>query len=123
MTGITRMDDKGKQYSRSIVLVVVILLLLQSVSAMAESQDQSARNVFNSTCATCHGQNGIPTEVGKSLKAPDLGSATVQKQTTTQLQQIISDGKGNMPPFKSSLSEAQIDSLIAYVRTFSKRGK
>jgi mono/diheme cytochrome c family protein len=33
----------------------------------------------------------------------------------------MSDGKNNMPPFKSSLSEAQIDSLVAYIRTFSKQ--
>ena len=123
MAGLRRKDEKGKQYCGSIVLVTVILLLLHTVSAVAATQDQNARTMFNSTCASCHGQSGVPTTVGKSLNAPDLGSAAVQNQTTAQLQQIISEGKGNMPPFKGSLSEAQINSLITYVRTFSRKAK
>jgi cytochrome c6 len=111
-------QDRG-----SVFFVTVILLATSSLTAAAVAQDQSVRNVFKSTCASCHGQNGVATPVGKSLNAPDLGSAVVQKQTTGQLQQIISGGKGNMPPFKGSLSEAQISSLAAYVRTLSKKGK
>lgn len=123
MTGMTGKSEKGKRYCGSMLLITVVSLLLHSASAVATTQDQSARSVFNSTCASCHGQNGVPTAVGKSLNAPDLGSAAVQKQATSQLQQIISDGKGNMPPFKASLSEAQIDSLVTYVRRFSKKTK
>lgn len=123
MTEITGKAASSTGYCGSIVLVTVILLLLHSVPALAAPQDHSARNMFSSTCASCHGQSGVPTAVGKSLNAPDLGSTAVQKQTTAQLQQIISEGKGNMPPFKSSLSEAQIDSLITYIRTFSRKAK
>ena len=114
--------ENDKQYCGLIVLVT-ILLVLHSLPALAAPQDQGARNTFHSTCASCHGQSGVPTAVGKSLNAPDLGSTAVQKQTTAQLQQIISDGKGNMPPFKGSLSEAQIDSLVTYIRTFSRKAK
>lgn len=123
MTKITEKAASRTGYCGSIGLVTVILLLLHSVPAPAAPQDHSARNMFNSTCASCHGQSGVPTAVGKSLSAPDLGSNAVQKQTTAQLQQIISEGKGNMPPFKGSLSEAQIDSLITYIRTFSRKAK
>jgi cytochrome c6 len=99
------------------------MLAVLCITAVAQASTQSARTLFNSTCASCHGQSGIPTAVGKSLNAPGLGSPAVQKETNTQLQGIISNGKGNMPPFKSSLSEAQITSLITYVRTFSKQRK
>jgi mono/diheme cytochrome c family protein len=34
-----------------------------------------------------------------------------------ELAKTISDGKGGMPPFKSSLSEAQIHALVRYVRS------
>jgi mono/diheme cytochrome c family protein len=34
---------------------------------------------------------------------------------------FISDGKGGMPPFKSSLSEDQIHSLVAHIRTLRAR--
>ena len=123
MNEILEQVVKNKNRCGSTVLVTVMLLFLLSRSTLAVPYDQSARNVFNSTCASCHGQSGVPTAVGKSLKAPDLGSGAVQKQATAQLQQTISEGKGNMPPFKSRFSEAQINSLIAYIRTFSKKGK
>jgi mono/diheme cytochrome c family protein len=112
---IRRVEKMKKivQDRRWVFLVTVILLVTSSLTAAAAAQHQSARNVFNSTCASCHCQNGVPTAVGKSLNAPELGSAAVQKQTTAQLQQIISGGKGNMPPFQASLSEAQISSLAA----------
>ena len=122
MTQAAEKAENGKQYCWLIVSVT-ILVVLHSVSALAAPQDHSARNTFNSTCASCHGQTGVPTAVGKSLNAPDLGSTAVQKQTTAQLEQIISEGKGNMPPFKGSLSEAQIDSLIIYIHTFSRKVK
>ena len=123
MTARAEGFNKIVQNRRWVFLVTVILLVTSSLTAATAAQHQSGRNVFNSTCASCHGQNGVPTAVGKSLNAPELGSAAVQKQTTAQLQQIISEGKGNMPPFKGSLSEAQINSLVIYVRTFSKKGK
>src|ERR1700746_1879129 len=90
---------------RGILPMAVIFLVLSCSSAKSVAQDQSTRNLFNNNCASCHGQHGIPRAVGKSLNVPTLSSAAVRSQTDVQLRQIISDGKGNMPPFKSSLSE------------------
>jgi mono/diheme cytochrome c family protein len=120
------MTMKSEGYESSCICLLVIIALffsLYCVSASAAANDQSVRSVFSSTCASCHSQNGTPTAVGKSLNAPDLGSADVQSRTNAQLQEIISGGKGNMPPFKGTLSESQISSLVAYVRTFSRQRK
>jgi mono/diheme cytochrome c family protein len=105
------------------VAQIALFLVLYCLTALASPADSGAQSMFKSTCASCHGPNGMPSAVGKSLNAPDLGSADVQKHTNTQLQGIIGDGKGNMPPFKDKLSAAQIHSLVAYVRTFSKQHK
>jgi mono/diheme cytochrome c family protein len=105
------------------ITVAGLLVVFQPVTALAAPPDQATQGRFNQTCASCHGKNGSATPVGKSLNAPDLGSAAVQNKPDTELRQIISDGKNNMPPFKSSLSEAQIDSLVAYIRTFSMQQK
>src|SRR5207302_9297500 len=105
------------------VFAVLTLFISLQVTVLAAPQDQTGQTLFKGNCATCHSQNGTPTAVGKSLNAPDLGSAPVQSQTKAQLQQIISNGKGNMPAFKDKLSEAEIDSLVAYVHTLSKRNK
>ena len=55
------------------------------------------------------------------MNVPDLRSPEVQKVPDAQLVQIISDGKGGMPPFKSPLSEDQIHSLVAYVRSLHQK--
>ena len=89
MTARAEGFNKIVQDRRWVFLVTVILLVTSSLTAATAAQHQSGRNVFNTTCASCHGQNGVPTAVGKSLN----GSAAVQKQTTAQLQQIISEGK------------------------------
>jgi mono/diheme cytochrome c family protein len=51
------------------------------------------------------------------MNVPDLRSPAVQKLPDAQLAQIISDGKGGMPAFKNSLSEGQIHSLVAHIRS------
>ena len=40
-----------------------------------------------------------------------------QKKADAELAQVISNGKGGMPPFKGSLSEDQIQALVAHIRT------
>jgi mono/diheme cytochrome c family protein len=122
---MTRIGEKSERnmilYGR-VGAATVLCIVLNCVTAVAAPNGQ-ARTLFNSSCASCHGQNGTPAAVGKSLNAPDLGSTDVQKHTNTELQEVINDGKGNMPPFKGKLSDAQIDSLVAYVRAFSKQHK
>jgi len=55
------------------------------------------------------------------MNIPDLRSQPVQKLPDAELVQIISDGKGAMPSFKSSLSEGQIHTLVAYIRSLRQR--
>lgn len=55
------------------------------------------------------------------MKIRDLRSPEVQKQTDTDLQKIMSDGKGKMPAYKSKLSVADISSMVAFVRGMAKK--
>ena len=109
----------------STILMLLFVGLMFFVAAIARANpgpDAAASSAtFRTKCAMCHGQDGSGSEVGKSMNVPDLRAPVVQKQTDAQLAQIISDGKGGMPPFKSSLSEDQIHSLVAHIR--SLRGK
>jgi cytochrome c6 len=122
MTGIAEKSKSSTSYT-AVFAFITLLVVLQAATAVAAPQDQTGRSLFNSTCASCHGQNGTPTAVGKSLNAPDLGSKAVQPQTDAELQQIIANGKGNMPAFNGRLSDSQIDSLVAYIRTLSGQRK
>lgn len=76
--------------------------------------------LFQRKCALCHGADGSgQTDIGKSLKAPDLHSHDVQVMTDDQLAQIITNGKGQMPAYKVILKEDQIHSLVQYLRTLA----
>lgn len=123
MTQILENSRKIAIYCTAVFAFMALLIVLPAVTASAAPQDQGGRSLFNSTCASCHGQNGIPSAVGKSLNAPNLSSKAVQTHTDAELQQIIVNGKGNMPPFNGRLSDAQINSLVGYIRAFSAQRK
>jgi mono/diheme cytochrome c family protein len=123
---MTSIPEKSKSSAigyTTVFAFMTLLVVLQAATALAAPQGQTARTLFKSTCASCHGQNGAPTAVGTSLNAPHLDSAAVQSQTDAQLHEVIANGKGNMPPFQGRLSEAQINSLVAYIHTFSGQHK
>ena len=101
---------------------LALVILGVASSASANPADDAGAQAFKSNCVVCHGADGTGTTTGKALKAPDLNSEAVQKLTDAQIATQIMDGKNNMPPFKSSLSKEQIQSLVAYVRaTFGKK--
>ena len=97
-------------FAAAAAIAVVFVLALS-----AQAQDASA--TYKSKCAACHGADGTGSPTGKALKAPDLGSEAVQKMTIAQMEAQVSDGKNNMPPFKSTLSKEQIQGVVAYVRS------
>jgi len=109
----------------AIVIVIVAELILFSASTVRADAGQnsaaSAKTTFQTKCAMCHGPDGARSEAGKSLNVPDLRSEAIQKVPDAELVKTISDGKGGMPPFKSSLSEAQIHALVRYVRALRQK--
>ncbi len=108
----------------TVTLAVVWLLLLsyarEAVAASAGGSDPAA-GTFAVHCATCHGSNGSgDTAAGKSMNIPDLQSPAIQSQSDAQLAEIIANGKGTMPGFKSSLSKDEIDALVKHVNQLAK---
>jgi mono/diheme cytochrome c family protein len=109
----------------SVLTVMLVWLLVGSatvaVAASASGNDPGA-STFEVHCATCHGQDGSGnTAIGKSIKIPDLHSAEVQSQPDAQLAEIIANGKGAMPGFKSNLSKDEIDALVKHVRQLAEK--
>jgi cytochrome c6 len=100
---------------------LLIVVMLAVTPAVGQGSAPGA-GVYKSNCATCHGQDGGGTAVGKSLKAADLRSAEVQSKPDAELTQVISDGKGNMPGFKGTISDDQIHAVLAHVRTLAATG-
>jgi mono/diheme cytochrome c family protein len=104
----------------SLLAAFAVLLGLGSVSAAAE--DPAGANVYKAKCLICHAKDGSGnTPVGKSLQSADLRSPEVQKKSDTELTESISEGKGNMPAFKTLLSEEEIHSVLGYVRALAPK--
>ena len=80
--------------------------------AIAEGQELYKK--FN--CYACHGMAG-----GGGM-GPNLTDETWQTGdgSDADLQTQIKEGKGNMPPFKSLLTDDQVWKLIAFVRSLYK---
>ena len=101
------------------MLVLAALVLTIGASSFAEQNDKAA-SAFKGNCASCHGDDGAGTALGKAMQAPDLRSEPVQKLSDTEMTKAISDGKNNMPAFKATLSADQIQSLVKHVRSLGK---
>jgi mono/diheme cytochrome c family protein len=80
-----------------------------------------AASLFNSQCAKCHGRDGrAKTARGRKTHTRDITGADWHNDVSDErIFNSISRGKGKMPAFKK-LSDAQIDSLVSYVRRLRK---
>ena len=112
-------------YASTILTVLVGALLLLPVSILRANSgpDSTASSeMFRTKCAMCHGQDGAGSAVGKSMNVPDLRSSVVQKLPDAELAQVISNGKGGMPSFKSSLERGS-DSGVGDAHSFAASKK
>jgi cytochrome c6 len=67
--------------------------------------------LFQQNCARCHGANG---KLGRN-GAHDLTKSNLNAFGRTYL---VTNGLGKMPAFKTKLTPAQIEQLVAYTLTF-----
>jgi len=87
-------------------------LSLLALAAPAAADDAAA--MFAQKCSVCHGKDGkgqIP--MGQKLGVKDL---TQTKLSATELEKMISDGKGKMAGFRGKIADAEIKALAAYVK-------
>ncbi len=81
------------------------------------------KDVFNSKCAKCHGQDGIATKRGKNLGAKNFHDLEWQKSVTdNDILNTIMNGKRKMPSWKDRLNQNEINELVHYVRVLLPHG-
>ena len=101
-----------------LVLVAACALTAAACAGQARSparKDDPARELFQRNCAVCHGPEGEGQQVG-ALAVPSLGAARTVGSTDERLSQQIHDGGGQMPPFKYTLTDEQIQALVRFIR-------
>src|SRR3981189_2698286 len=98
---------------------MAIIAALFAASAWAD--DVPA--LWKAKCASCHGEDGkAQTKTGKKEKIEDMTSAEWQTHWTDEkMKKIILEGsKDNtkMKPFKTKISDSDVDGLIKHIRGF-----
>jgi mono/diheme cytochrome c family protein len=69
--------------------------------------------LFEQKCTVCHGSDGT-AGIGNAA------NLQISKADSTLSAQVIAEGKGSMPSFKSQLSTQQIRQLVGYVFSLRK---
>lgn len=76
------------------------------------------RSDYAAQCAKCHGADGrSQTAKGRQTHADDLTKSTVSDEKGIRM---ITNGRGEMPGFKNSLSAEQIKAVMEYTHAFRR---
>ena len=108
--------------TRVMIAAAFVFTLVVAVDRAAADAGPDAAKIFKSKCAVCHGPSGNgDTTMGKKLKARDLRSAEVQKQSDKEIYDWVANGKKKMPAYKAKLSKEEIEAVVALVRDLAKK--
>lgn len=109
---------------KKLIVLGVALMIAGALSARAAD----AKEIYEKDCAKCHGADGKgKTKMGEKLGVKDYTDAKVQAEMKDpEMAKAIKEGvkekgtdKTKMKAFPD-LSEAEIKSLVAYIRAFKK---
>ncbi|OGW13865.1 MAG: hypothetical protein A2035_06510 [Nitrospirae bacterium GWA2_42_11] len=90
-----------------------VILLFGSSSLAADLK--AGEKVYKRKCVVCHGEQG---QGGGALKINDH---KVLGKTDEDIRKVIADGGKGMPGYQNSLKPDEIDSLIAFLRSWGDK--
>jgi mono/diheme cytochrome c family protein len=115
---------------RSVFPLICLFALLAANGCQVERRKSDAelglnpaqavgRNVFDANCARCHEPYSTRGRHGPSLhnlyKKQYLPSG--MPTNDERITEVIERGRAKMPAFGNSLSDSQLDALLAYLKT------
>jgi mono/diheme cytochrome c family protein len=80
---------------------------------------KSGKAIYTLNCKSCHGDPGKNNPLALVPLPVDIASERMQANTEGELFYKISNGKGVMPPFQSTLSEADRWMLVNLIENYS----
>jgi len=90
--------------------LVSTAVLAHVAPVRAQSAADAGREVYAEHCAQCHGERLMATGA-----APDL--RLLRADQRARFDQIVRDGKGQMPAWAGMIADEEIDRVWAYIRT------
>ena len=111
---------QGSYSVNSILRCAAICGLAASIVTPAFAQNSGA-DTYKAKCAMCHGALGLgDTPAGKAMKAASFKDPAIVKAPDSELIAAVKNGKNKMPAYAGKLTDDQIKSAIAYIRTLEK---
>jgi mono/diheme cytochrome c family protein len=104
--------------------LAVALVLAAAATRPAQAAGPAGKALFETSCALCHGKDGVPPPAFAQKKVPEMSAAAWQKsRTDAQLKKVVAEGVAGtmMRAFGSSLTPAEIDAIIAHIRTLAAK--
>ena len=102
---------------RSALNTLLVLACLAVTCDVAAAQERTAEQnlgmrLFNQSCVLCHKN----PQITAGQHGPVLSTATLGGKEDI-MREVISNGTPRMPGFKIQYTPAQIDGIIAYIKT------
>lgn len=116
---------------RFVLPPLALLALLACAGCQAEPRKSDAelglnptqamgRHVFDANCARCHepySSKGLHGPSLRNIYKKQYLPASGMPATDDRIGEVIVRGRAKMPAFGNSLSDPQIDALLAYLKT------
>jgi mono/diheme cytochrome c family protein len=116
----TRVDAQqrnGEAYSTTPEVVRDVYDLRAAMAPLSLGEAEAkGRVLFAQRCANCHGGT-------RQRPGPLLGKATVEKLGDAAFREKVRQGSAMMPGFQYALQPAQIDQIVAFLKTFTPRAQ
>jgi mono/diheme cytochrome c family protein len=112
-----RIERRKFPMSQTMKQFTLASLLVCAASGAAFAADSRAGGaLFQEKCSVCHGADGVAKLPG----APSFAKGERLEKADDALKRTVLSGLNAMPPFRGTLSDAQIGDLLAFVRTLRK---
>lgn len=97
------------------VCCVAVALALSLAPSLVSAAGSDGKALYNSKCAGCHGQDGVPKKMGAGSKA--FGDPAFKKDATADsIVKDVHEGKGKMKPIKNVTPE-DATAIAQYILT------
>jgi len=96
---------------------------LKNPLPITQESISKGEELYNMYCFSCHGDTGYgdgPAGGSMGIRPANFHDQKVIKQKDGALFWKLTNGKGNMPPFKEALTEEQRWQLIVFLRELGK---
>jgi cytochrome c553 len=110
------------------ITIITMLFAMWPVAAMAQTAPHGGKEIFEQMCAGCHGTQGNGQEGTKSGFVPRIATLANKEYMASvpddYLMMIIKKGGAYMgkiaamPAWEEKLSDEEIRSIVAHIRTF-----